>query len=128
MRTLFVLLLSVLALASCSKKTAEPAQPALAGTTWLVTMNVTGNTTTQNIFEFSTGGAFAWHPAGAPSYSGTWTQNGTAVTFTFKETTPTGGAYDWDNAGTLSADGTTLTGTMQRRGASGAGTFSATKL
>ena len=128
MRSVGILVLGALALAACSKDNTEPAQPTIANTTWTVAVTVTGNSSTQNIFEFNSGGSFAWRPAGAPSYTGTWTQTGQAVTFTFKETIATGGEYTWDNAGTLSADGTTLTGTMQRRGATGAGTFTATKL
>lgn len=94
----------------------------------MVAITVTGNTTKENIFEF--GGnetVFIWHTVGFTSYNGNWTQNGTTVNFTFKEYT-TNGDYFWDNTGTLSSDGMTYTGTMQRRGAAGSGTFVAKKL
>lgn len=124
-----VILSLMLFFSSCKKdKAPEVKHASVNNTSWLVTLTVTGNTSTQNIFEFSNSGAyFSWHPAGAPSYTGTWTQEEATVSFTFNETTANGD-YVWDNTGTLSENDTVLTGTMQRRGAQGSGTFTAKKL
>jgi hypothetical protein len=124
-----LVILSFVLLASCTKEdAAEPAQSSMNNTSWQATITVTGNVSSQNIFEFSnSGNSFAWHPAGAPGYTGTWSQDGTTIHFTFKETTA-GGDYFWDNTGTLSSDGATFTGSMQRRGQQGSGTFTAQKL
>lgn len=123
------LLLIAVLLFSCKKEdNTNPGHASMNNTSWTVNVTITGSNITQNIFEFSNDGKyFSWHPAGAPSYTGTWTQKGAAVTFTFKETTTTG-EYFWDNAGTLSSGDSILTGTMQRRGAQGSGTFTARKL
>lgn len=123
------ILFLMLLFSSCKKdKAPEVKHASVNNTSWLVTLTVTGNTSTQNIFEFSNNGAyFSWHPAGAPSYNGTWTQEEATVNFTFNETTATGD-YVWDNTGTLSENDTVLTGTMQRRGAQGSGTFTAKKM
>lgn len=127
---LFLAILSLtLLFLSCKKdKEIGPSILAVNNTNWMATITITGNTTTQNIFEF--GGnesVFAWHPVAIISYSGSWTQRGNTVNFTFKETTANGD-YFWDNTGTLSSDGITYTGTMQRRGAQGSGTFTAKKM
>lgn len=123
------ILLLALLLSFCKKdKETNPSNISVNNTNWLVTITITGNTTSENIFEFGgNGGVFAWHPVAALSYNGSWTQEGTTVSFIFKETTAAGD-YFWDNTGTLSSDGTTFTGTMQRRGAQGSGTFAAKKL
>ncbi|MFA6278375.1 MAG: hypothetical protein WC622_16630 [Pedobacter sp.] len=119
----------ILLFTSCKKdKETTPSYLSIKNTNWMVAITVTGNTTKENIFEF--GGnetVFIWHTVGFTSYNGNWTQNGTTVNFTFKEYT-TNGDYFWDNTGTLSSDGMTYTGTMQRRGAAGSGTFVAKKL
>src|SRR5215217_9655345 len=126
---IILLLLIAVSLFSCKKEDdTQPDHKSMNNTTWKVNITVTGNASTQNVFEFAGNGAyFSWHPAGAPSYNGTWNQDGAAVTFTFKETT-TAGEYFWDNTGTLTNGDSVLTGTMQRRGAQGSGTFIATKL
>lgn len=119
----------ILFFSSCKKdKEANPSYLSIKNTNWMATITITGNTTTENIFEF--GGnetVFVWHPVGATTYSGNWTQDGKTVNFTFKEATANGD-YFWDNTGTLSSDGNTFTGTMQRRGVSGSGTFVAKKM
>ncbi|SDL15199.1 hypothetical protein SAMN04487898_115130 [Pedobacter sp. ok626] len=116
-------------LSSCKKdKQDDPTQVSVNNTNWQVTMEVTGISFTDNIFEFGGDGrVFAWHIAAGQTYSGSWTQDGKTVNFIFKEQTA-GGDYLWDNTGTLSSDGTTFTGTMQRRGVQGSGTFTAKKL
>ncbi len=113
-------------LISC-KKEKEPEPPSLSNTAWMATITITGNTSSGNIFEFTSGGSFSWHPVGATSFNGTWTQDGSTVNFIFKEY-PTGGEYFWDNTGTLSNHDSIFTGTMKRRGAEGSGTFTAKKL
>lgn len=112
---------------SCTKHTAEPSgYPSVNNTTWSAAIVIPGTIGQENIFEFfGNGSGFAWHPVG---YSGSWTQNGAQVTFTFKETDPLGSEYLWDDTATLSSDGTQLTGTMLRRVDHAAGTFTATKL
>ncbi|WP_316791670.1 hypothetical protein [Pedobacter frigoris] len=129
MKRLFIAAAIVFALLSCKKeKEAVPAQASVNNTNWHVTMNVTGISFTENIFEFGgNGNVFAWHIAAGNTYSGSWTQEGSTVNFVFKEHTA-GGDYFWDNTGTLSSDGSTLTGTMKRRGVEGSGTFTAKKL
>ncbi len=128
-QTASVILLFSLFLSSCKKDTEEKAASAsVNNTSWQVTITVTGSTTSQNIFEFSNNGDyFSWHPAAAASYTGTWTQDDATVNFVFKETTSTGDSF-WDNTGTLSDNGKVFTGTMQRRGIQGSGTFTAKKL
>jgi hypothetical protein len=123
------LLLLIVCFFSCKKEDdSKPQHESINNSSWKVEVTVTGNTTTQNIFEFANDGAyFSWHPAAAASYKGTWSQTGATVTFTFNETT-TAGEYSWDNTGTLSSGDTILTGTMQRRGAQGSGTFIAKRL
>lgn len=127
-RTLSLLLIG-LCLFSCNKAAdVTHGHPSINNTSWKVDITVTGNSSTQNIFEFAKDGAyFSWHPAAAASYQGTWSQDEATVTFTFKETT-TAGDYFWDNTGTLSANDSVLTGTMQRRGTQGSGTFTARRL
>jgi hypothetical protein len=116
-------------MASCTKdKEDQPSKKSVNNTTWQAEVTITGNAIAQNLFEFANNGAyFAWRPVGYPSYTGSWTQNGATVNFIFLEET-TSGKYFWDNTGTLSSDGITFTGTMQRRGQQGSGTFTAKKL
>lgn len=127
-QTATLLILTVF-LVSCKKATGgKPVHASVNNSSWQVTMTVTGNTTDQNIFEFSNNGDyFSWHPAAAASYTGTWTQNEATVNFIFKETT-VNGDYFWDSIGTLTNNDSVLTGTMQRRGPQGSGTFTAKKL
>lgn len=124
----FTILSFTLLLLSCKKDKQEDTEVSVKNTNWLATITITGNTTTQNIFEF--GGnesVFAWHPVAIISYNGSWTQDRKIVNFTFKEFTANGD-YFWDNTGTLSSDGMTYTGTMKRRGVEGSGTFIAKKM
>ena len=120
-------LLFTLLLLSCKKDQESSSSNSMNNTSWQAAITITGNSSSQNIFEFGNGNSFSWHPAAAASYTGTWLQQGGSVSFSFKETTASGDYY-WDNTGVLSNNNTLLTGTMQRRGTTGSGTFTARKL
>jgi len=127
-KTAILSLVIALGLTSCKKEDPAPAHASVNNTNWKVDITITGNSSTQNVFEFANDGAyFSWHPAAAPSYKGTWTQQDATVNFTFTESTPAG-TYEWTNTGTLGNGDSVLTGSMQRTGAQGSGTFRAVRL
>lgn len=127
MKTLWAAITLTLICISCTKDKNQPDAISINNTTWMTEVTLNGRTTSssENIFEFSkdkNAGYFTWSPAGAISYRGTWTQNGTVVNFTFEDTTGF-----WDNTGTLSEDGKVFIGTMKKRGTEGSGTFRAVR-